>query len=152
MTRLSSNWTLFHKFFIPTFWIVLLGACVVATWIMDISTFASMRPTTFGIILTTIYLLGILYFYSFTLRLKRVEIDEQYIYITNYFKNYRYPHEDIDYVEERLRPLFSRSTVHLKGSGSLGNKITYIPVKTWLQDFLREHPSVYIEIKSSKNK
>lgn len=147
MTRLSSNWTLFYKFFIPTFWIVLIGACVAATWAMKISIFPGVSPFTFGLILTAIYLGVLLLLYIFTLRLKRIEIDENYIYITNYFKNYRYPHQDIDFIESPNRPLFSVATLHLKAAGSLGNKMKYLEVRGWLQEFLRKHPEANILVK-----
>jgi len=147
MTRLSSNWTLFYKFFIPTFWIVLLGACVAATWAMKISIFPGVSPLTFGLILTFIYVLVILLLYIFTMRLKRVEIDENYIYITNYFKNYRYPHQDVAFIENPDRSPFSISTLHLKATGSLGGKIKYLAVRGWLQEFLRKHPEINIPVK-----
>ncbi|MEL6720591.1 MAG: hypothetical protein AAFP82_17935 [Bacteroidota bacterium] len=147
MTRLSSNWTLFYKFFLPTFWIVLLGACIIATWAMKITLFPGVSPFIFGSILTAIYILVVLLLYIFTMRLKRVEIDENYVYITNYFKNYRYPHQDIDFIENPDRPFFSVSTLQLKAAGSLGSKIKYLAVRGWLQDFLRKHPEINILVK-----
>ncbi|MEM9886923.1 MAG: hypothetical protein AAF849_13605 [Bacteroidota bacterium] len=147
MTRLSSNWTLFYKFFLPTFWIVFVGACVAATWAMNISFVAGIQSTIFGIVLTVFYVLGIFLFYLFSMRLKRVEIDENYIYITNYFKNYRYPHIDIDYIQEPTLPVFSAAKLYLKSAGSLGKEIKYIAVKGWLQDFLAAHPEVEIEVR-----
>ncbi|MEM8525754.1 MAG: hypothetical protein AAGG68_14020 [Bacteroidota bacterium] len=147
MTRLSSNWTLFYKFFIPTFWTVLIGACVVATWVMKISLFPGVSYLVFGIGLTAIYTLVLLAMYLFTLRLKRVEIDENYVYITNYFKNYRYPHQDIDFIKSPDRPLLSIATIHLKAAGSLGRKIKYLEVRGWLREFLRKNPENNISVK-----
>jgi hypothetical protein len=149
MTRLSSNWTLFYKFFIPTFWIVFGGACVIAAWKLGVTMASGVSPTKFATLFTISYLAGVAFLYVFTMRLKRVEVDEQYVYVTNYFKNYRYPHHDIDFIEESKMPLFGRAQLHLKAAGSLGNRITYLPVKGWLQDFLREHPEVDLAVRES---
>lgn len=147
MTRLSSNWTLFHKFFIPTFWIVFLGACVTTTWIMEVTIIPGLPPSIFRILLTIIYVAGLLVMYLFTIRLKRVEIDQEYIYVTNYFKHYRYPHIDIDHIAESKIPLFATSTIHLKSAGTLGKEIKYLAVKGWLQDFLKAHPAADIDVR-----
>ncbi|MEN0045836.1 MAG: hypothetical protein AAF806_02120 [Bacteroidota bacterium] len=147
MTRLSSNWTLFYKFFVPVFWAVLIGACVIATWAVKITPLPGLSPTTFGLILTAVYLTVLLFLYFFTMRLKRVEVDEEYIYITNYFKNYRYPHQDIDFIKSPNRSLFSIATLRLKAAGSLGSTIKYLEVREWLGDFLKKHPEIDIEVK-----
>ncbi|MEM1327684.1 MAG: hypothetical protein AAGI23_17105 [Bacteroidota bacterium] len=147
MTRLSSNWTLFYKFFIPTFWIVFGGACLVAVWKLGITLAPGISPRSFALIYTVSYLAGIGFLYVFVMRLKRVEVDHQYVYVTNYFKNYRYPHRDIDYIQDSKLPFFGRAYLQLKAPGSLGYRITYLPVKGWLEDFLREHSESTLEVR-----
>lgn len=146
MTRLSSNWTIFYKFFIPTFWIVFGGACVLAAWAMKVRVIEGMSSDRFALLLTISYAVGIAVLYWSTMRLKRVEVDEHYVYVTNYFKNYRYPHQDVAYIKEGKLPIFNRATLRLKASGTLGDRFTYLPVKGWLQDFLREHPQTQINV------
>lgn len=147
--RISSNVTLFYKFFLPTFWIVFGGACTITTWVIPIRILPGVSAELFRWIFTALYFLVNVFFYFRTMRLKRVELDQEYVYISTYFKNYRYPHQDIEQIEEIIRPLFSGGYVHLKSAGSLGQKIPYVPVKGRLDIFLEEHPGVTLEVVSN---
>ncbi len=134
--RISSNLTLFYKFFLPIFWIVFFGAVTVTIWALSVR-IGNLSPMTFAIIATIFYLAGILFFYWATLRLHRIEIDENYIYISNYFKHYRYLHKDIEKIIRKKRPIFSTAQVHLKGKGSLGKRIRFIPSSSLFDDFFQ---------------
>ncbi|NJL75997.1 MAG: hypothetical protein HC892_14235 [Saprospiraceae bacterium] len=93
-----------------------------------------------------LYFLGIFLFYLFTLRLKRVEIDTTHIYVTNYFKHIRYPHQDVEKIVENKRLVFPKAVLILKAKGSFGKKIAYIPIRGRLNDFLNEHPKVALQL------
>ncbi len=146
MTRISSNLTLFYKFFIPTFWIVLVGACTIAFWQLQLPVVAGMSIQTFRIVITGIYVVGLIFLYWATMRLKRVELDHEYLYVTNYFKHLRYPLQDIEKIKEAKRMIFPIASVHLKSKGSFGKVLTYVPVRNRLQEFLEEQPNRNIRI------
>ncbi len=143
--RISSNLTLFYKFFLPVFWIVFFGAVTVSIWSLPVF-FKGLSPMTIRIIATLFYLSGILFFYWATLRLHRIEMDDQYIYISNYFKNYRYPHQDVAKIVRKKRSIFPTAKIHLKNKGSLGSHISFIPASALFDDFFRNHPNLSFPI------
>lgn len=139
--RISSNLTLFYKFFIPIFWIVLFGAITASIWSLHVR-MQGMSAMNVRLLVTTFYIGGIGILYWLVLRLKRVEIDDDYIYISNYFKNYRYPHRDVERIVRKKRPIFSTAKVYLKGKGTLGNSIPFVPASSLYDDFFRGHPNL----------
>ena len=139
--RISSNLTLFYKFFLPVFWIVFFGAVTVAIWSLPVY-IGGLSPLTIRITATLFYLIVLLFFYWATLRLHRVEMDPQYIYVSTYFKNYRYLHEDVEKIVRKKRSIFSTAKVHLKGKGSLGRHVPFIPASSLFDDFFSNHPNV----------
>ncbi|MEM9991728.1 MAG: hypothetical protein AAF738_08190, partial [Bacteroidota bacterium] len=136
--RISSNLTLFYKFFIPIFWIVLIGAITISVWVLPFR-MQGVGTLSVRLAVTGIYLAGIAFLYWAVLRLNRVEVDASYIYVSNYFKTYRYPHRDILRVARKKRPLFPIAKIYLKGKGSLGSRILFVPASALYDEFLRTY-------------
>lgn len=142
MQRVSSSATLFLKFFIPTFWIVFFGAFTVALFISP-NLHAGTIPMQYvkaGIIL--FFLLGTATLYWALMRLKRVEMDEDFVYVTNYFKTFRYPYHNVEKMEESDYLFFRSMHIHLKEAGHFGKKITFVVSQKLMDDFLKQHPQV----------
>src|SRR5690625_984234 len=92
--RISSSFTLFFFLFVPIFWLVFFGGFMVASFIYANET-AFFQTLGYKIGIIILYITGVILFYFTLLQLKRVEIDTDYVYVTNYFKTYRYPfHKD----------------------------------------------------------
>ena len=89
MTRVSSDWTLFLKLFLPTVWIVFFGVVEV------VLIFNRMLPPVLIAGTMVCYVIGLLVLYATLLRLKRVECTEEHLYVTNYFRTYRYTYDSI---------------------------------------------------------
>lgn len=142
MTRVSTNFTLVLKFFIPTFWIVFFGAFLIAILIQNTPYYGSIQGGTFRIGTILFYLSGLAFFYFTFLRLKRVEMDDQFIVITDYFKAAKYPYESIDHIDERRFFFFEIATIHLKAKGVFGKRITFIGSGTYYHDFWENHPGL----------
>lgn len=139
--RISSNLTLFYKVFIPIFWIVLFGAILASIWTLPVRV-SGLSTMSFRIVATLFYFGMLLFLYWACMRLKRIEIDENYIYVSNYFKNYRYPHHDIEKIVRPKRPIFSIAYIYLKGKGSLGSRISFVPASSLYDDFFRIHKNL----------
>jgi hypothetical protein len=60
-------------------------------------------------------------------KLKRVDANSQYFYVTDYWTTVRYPWNDLERVEEVKRWGQKIVHFHLKGSGRFGTKISFIP-------------------------
>jgi hypothetical protein len=80
------------------------------------------------------------------MRIKRVEMDEHFFYVTNYFKNVRYPFHQIEKIVEKDYLVFRTVHIYLKETGSFGKKITFVASRDRFNLFLKEHPEVVKEL------
>ncbi len=139
--NITSSSTIFWKFFLPTFWIVFFTTITLGL------IFSEIKPTSipkeyFSVLMVVTLLLGIGFFLLSTIRLKRVEMDGEFLYVTNYFKWYRYPYHNIDRIIERDMVLLKVITVKFKESGNFGKKIFFLANHRKLNEFLKENPTV----------
>lgn len=129
--RISSDLTLFFKFFVPVFWTVFTGAMTIAYWLTPLGIgYKSLR-----LVYTFILVSGIILIFFTVFRLKRVEIHPDYIFITNYFKYYRYPLIDLDRISFRNFLFFKIGKVVLKERGSLGKELYFLASKSRFKSF-----------------
>lgn len=142
MERVSTNSTLFLKFFIPVFWIVFFGSFTIAVFAYNFEYFGNIPKLPFRIGTLVFFFSGILTLYLSLMRLKRVEMDELFVYVTDYFKHYRYPYHNIEKLEESTFLFLQVVTIHLKESGSFGKKITFVSSKNRYAGFFEKHPEL----------
>lgn len=147
MQNVSSSFTVILKFALPTCWIVFFGAMTVAVWFVDIGTIAGMEEGTFRIVMSLFFMLGVVALYWAVMGIKRVEMDEYFIYVTNYFKNIRYPFHQIEKIREKDYFFFRTIHISLKEAGQFGKRITFIPGRINFDEFLAEHPEVVKQLK-----
>ena len=95
MQQVSTSLTLFLKVFLPLFWIAFFFAFTIAIWLLDARRFAGLPIESFRIGMVFFLLVGIGFFYWTVLRLKRVEMDKDVVFVTNYFKHVKYPWSNI---------------------------------------------------------
>lgn len=143
MQRVSTNFTLFYKFFIPIFWAVFFGSFVVAVLLLDPPRLMGMRDPVWKIVVGGLYILGLLILWWGLVRLKRVEMDEEFVYVTNYFKHARYPWHNIENVHARDWLLFHPVDITFYDAGYFGKKVTFVPSKTHYRDFRREKAEIF---------
>ena len=141
MTRqLSSSWTLALRIFIPTFWIAFFGTFFLATLFSDKDKIGqmSMNGLRWGLLAFIAVFLFI--FWKTVLRLKRIDADKEFVYVTNYFKNIRYPHADVAKIEMSKGIIFNYGTLVLKGKGRFGDRILFIASRKSVEIFIAENP------------
>ncbi len=138
--RLSSNLTLFLKIFLPTFWIVFFGTITVGLFLIEPqdNPFLGNNSVRFSVLGGYVFFL--LIFIRTVMRLKRVDADQQHIYVSNYFKTYRYLLEDIETIEELDFGVILVLKIILKQEGAFGAKIPFILNKPTFDDFIEHHP------------
>ncbi len=147
MYRVSTNLTLFLKFFVPVVWIVFFASFTIAVWVTD-EHIGPLGFWQFKIGLTIFLFLGALVLYFLFMRLKRVEMSGEHIYISNYIKTYRYPYDSIAEIKEDDFLLFRRIRVFLKEAGKFGRKIVFVADKRNLRQFYEDHPAIKKAINS----
>lgn len=121
MIRVSSDWTLFFRFFLPTVWIVFFGVIIgVVFFTMHIPSWKWIA----GIL--GFYIAGILLLIFTLLSLKRVECSEDYFYITNYFKTYRYTYDSLHAIRTFDILLFKIIVLIFHEPSSFGRRIFFL--------------------------
>ena len=127
------------KLFIPIFWIVFFGAFVVAAYTANSIEAPQIANSTFRLQSTIFVLVGIVFFALTFFRLKRVDADDKYIYISNYFKTYRYPTDTIESIVIYNHLILKAAHLRFKGKSSFGKKVIFIPFIENLKEFAEKH-------------
>ncbi len=60
------------------------------------------------------------------MNLKRVEADQDYIYVTNYYNTFRYLKSDIDQISTKSYSFFRVTTLTMKEATKMGKKIRFL--------------------------
>jgi len=142
MQRLSSNTTLLLKFFIPVFWIVLFGATTLAALLYEYDYVGNTPAIYFKLGMLFFYITGLLLFAFTLLRLKRVEADEHFFYVTNYFKTARYPFHNIERITVSRFLFVGVATIHFMEPGIFGKRCFFIPSRQLMENYWLEHPEL----------
>ena len=142
MINISTNATLILKFAIPIFWMIFFGSFTIAAWVIPEIEEGAGPDTSTKIGMTVFFLAGVAFLYWGFLRLKRIEMDGDFVYATNYFKTYRYPWHNIDKIEEKDYMLFRTLHIYLNNPGKFGKKIYCVISQKRLNEFLAAHPGV----------
>ena len=142
MRRLSTSATLFLKIFLPTFWIVFFGLMTVFLVFSGSGTSSLVGNWIFKGSFLLFYAVGILILYVTLLQLKRVEYDDDYLYVTNFFKTFRYPFHNIEKMVESNFLLFYTVRVVFKEPGTFGKKIVFIESRQKFEDFIKSKPEI----------
>ena len=149
--RISSSLTLFFRLFLPIFWTVFFGAFTIAL-LLSPNLPAALDTLYFRIGLIVFYISGLAFLYFTVLQLKRVEIDPDFVYVTNYLKTYRYPFHNIESIEENhLGPIYL-ATIRFKEKGSFGKKIHFLQSRFKFQSALEEFIDLRIIYENSKKR
>lgn len=138
MQRVSSNLTLIYKFFFPVLYASLFGAVALALLVYGYNPLLR-----FGFPL--LYLLTLVLLYVTVFQLKRVEMDESFVYVTNYFRHFRYPYHNVEKIQERNFILFRLVTIHFRKPGFFGKKVNFLPSSRSYDEFWETHPLLRVD-------
>ena len=145
--RVSSNLTLFLKLVLPVAWAVFFGSFALAFFISDPADTPLLYNPWFkwSYLFGYITILGILYFSVG--RLQRVEFGPDGVYVTNYFKTFRYQYTDIARIKENDFGLGLLVTIVLREKGYFGKSVRFLAARKNYQDYLEEHLNHFVHIK-----
>jgi len=140
MDRVSSSLTIVLRIVLPTMWLAAMLSLIVL-----LSYAVSGRAQIFShaivwIILLILIGISVAFIYFFLWRFYRIDMDRRFIYISDYFKTYKYPFHDIDSIKgvSLLPDRIFRIT--LKSKGSFGKSIYFLASQKLWKDFVKEHP------------
>ena len=142
MFQLSSGTTLIYKIFLPCIWLAFFSTFVLAVFMLDDDYIGGYSIVFFRIGLVLFLLLGFVFFWFTVFKLKRVDADEASVYISNYFRNFRYPTDNIESIRTRDIGIVVVATMTLVAEGSFGKKIYFLMSKRNVQKYLLAYPEL----------
>ena len=126
MNRLSSNFTLFYKMFIPIIYFTFIGAIAFVVAFVNIEENAIFGSWTVKFIFLTFFVLMLLLMWFTIADLKRVELEGEYLYVTNYFNTYRYHISGVEKIKTYELGIFEVISLHMKTRTKMGKKIRFL--------------------------
>jgi len=143
MNRVSSNLTLLLKLFIPTFWTTFYGLFTFVLLFADTSTMQLFQSEWLKYSNLLFYIATLLIIYITIFQLHRVEMSENGIFVTNYFKTAKYSYDSVNALGYRDYYLFKVGFIKLKEKGIFGSTILFLLKKKYLEDFMEKHPDKF---------
>jgi len=116
--KLSSNFTFLYKYLFIIIWSGGFGIGTVAL-------FAQNAPDKIAFLLA--WLVGTLFIFVFTRNLKKVEIIDSNLIISNYLKSIEVPFSSVSSITENRLLNIHPITIHLNQETDFGKKIVFMP-------------------------
>lgn len=142
MHRVSTNFTLLLKLFLPTFWAVFFGLFTLFVLFYTQNEILFFQNIWVKLSVLSFYLVFFLFFYFTLWQLKRVEMSEQEYHISNYFSTYRLVYDDIQSVSELFFFKWILVRITLKGKASFGRKIYFLASKDLYENVMILYPEL----------
>ena len=140
--NLSSSLTIILKIFFPIFWLMFFGLALLAFLFSKESYVGGMPILWFRLLMFSFVLTGALVMYFSIMRLKRVEVDKEFFYVTNYQKTARYPFHNIEKIEEASYFLFKVFHVYFREPGIFGKKSIFLASGNRMNQALQQVPEI----------
>ena len=143
MRRLSSNLTIILKLFIPIVYLVFFGSLLIGSLLVDPNDAPLIANPLFQSVYALIFFgfVGLMYITVF--QLQRIDGDENYLYVNNYRKTYRYQWADVAKLKTLHFGLFKIVRIHFIDKTSLGRRVSFIPSSQLLKDFMIDNPAIF---------
>jgi hypothetical protein len=136
---LSSNATLFWRVFVPAFGTVFVTGLLLGYWLIDEEEFHTNIPILYTRILITLLWLGWFFLILKTVwKLKRIDANDHFVFITNYWTSVRYPWADVEKITPFRRAGRQLLRIHLKAPGRFGATVAFLPGRHY-QSWMEEH-------------
>ncbi len=133
--RISSNWTLGLKVFLPTFWFVFYGAIVLAFFVAPNGQLQVFGQANLKIAMLIFYLSGSIVIYFTLIPLKRVEFDDHFLYVSNFFTTIRIPWHNVKHLRDRKLLFLHIGTFTFKSPTRFGKQVTFIESRSLIKEF-----------------
>jgi hypothetical protein len=126
MIRLSSSFTLAFALFFPVFWFVFFGCLTIFILSLAPEDLPIRNVTGFKSGLSAFFIFFAFLIYKFPMKLKRVEILDNQLYVTNYFKTITFPIYRVTKINERRFFRMKIVTLVLETKTFFGKKIRFL--------------------------
>ena len=138
---ISSAMTFLYKSVLPIIWIVGFGLATLSMWMGVMhGKDGAPPPESIKLIFTVLWVVGTACWLGFSLNMKRVRIDNDTIYVSNYLQEISVPVTKIRDITENRWLNIHPVTIHFSVSTEFGSRITFMPTIRFLS--WRSHPIV----------
>ncbi len=145
MQRLSSNLTLFFKLTIPVGWVSFFGLFALVIFLVDTTDKPLLASQYFRYGFLAFFFIFLVLIYFTIFQLKRVEHEEGYIFVTDYFKTIKFPIENIKKVSTMNLGLVKVVWFHLRSKGFFGSRIPFLAKKATFKVFEINNAALFIQ-------
>lgn len=146
MYRLSSNATLFLKIFLPVFWTTVMLGVTLVTWFAPEHYFGGLPLENLRWAVLFTLLTGVAGLWLLFWPLKRVESNDENVYVSNYFRTAYYHWErDVRGIEETRFLGFTLCYLHLNGVGSFGRTMRFLAARKLLDEYRARFPGRFLK-------
>lgn len=143
MDRVSSQGTIFLRIALPTVWLAtILSLVVLLGWAVRGKAQIFTNPIIWGVFLI-ILLTGFAFIHFVLWRVYRVDMDSHYVYVSNYFKTFKYPFNDVKEIRDSKLLPGRVFIIELKSKGTFGKQVAFLASQRLWKDYLLEHPHVF---------
>jgi len=136
--QLSSSLSLLWAVAVPTMWSAFFGIFTIAVFMSDRTYYGFVSATMLKIIIPIVLFGGLLIMYLTIMRFKRVDIDGDFLYATNYIKTYRYPWHNVEHIKTKKGIFFNKGIISLKKGGEFGSNMTFLLSNRRWRQFMNE--------------
>ena len=139
MQRVSSQLTIALRIALPTAWLTLiLSITILLGWTVRGTARLFAHPVIW-LSLLIILATGFAFIKFVLWRLYRVDMDDRFLYVSNYLKTYKYDLSDIESITESKILPGRIYCIHLKSKGSFGKNIYFLASQALWKDYLDTH-------------
>jgi hypothetical protein len=146
MERVSSQWTIFLRIALPTSWVTSVLSLVIVLGLAGRGKAGLFGNPIIWISLVLILGSGMAIIKFLLWRFYRIDMDGEHVYVSNYFKTYKYPYQAVESIQgSKIFPgrIFR---ITFKSKGSFGKKIYFLASQVLWIDFLKKHQDALSEI------
>ncbi len=140
MHTLSSSQTFWIKVIFPLLWIGTFAAVTLAMF-LEPRQDGYVSPPQIKWIFLALTVAGAAFLYWTCMRLKRVRMDDQALYVSNYLREIRLPLQQVENVNENYWINLHPITIEFRSETDFGKWIVFMPKIRWLS-FWSSHPVV----------
>jgi hypothetical protein len=126
--RLSSRWTVVHKFVFPAGWIAIFATATVLLFMAPAGGGDVQRTRWFLAVVTVV---GGWMILAMTLPLKQVELGPRSFFVSNFSREIEIPFGDVARVSRSRWVNPPRATLHLRRAGEFGDAIVFVLPPRW---------------------
>jgi hypothetical protein len=136
--QLSSSLTLLWAIAVPTMWAAFFGIFTIAIFFSERDYYGFVSAGLLKILIPLLLLGGLVLWYFTIMRFKRIDLDADFVYATNYIKTYRYPWHNVQEIKTKKGIFFNKGLINLKQGGNFGTQIPFLLSNRRWKEFVAE--------------